>query len=208
MRFDPAALPAALANRVFGREAWAQACLAAHAGRVFAVVVGPLATSMRVDESGAIAAVRPGRPARPQADHFAPGGAIASGRTDALGRIRRGRRRSGARRHAEGARRNPAVVRRASPRRCPRPDRRPARRRRRSPAACATRLCRRARRRKCRELRARRSDLCRERRGVASIGEQIATTARGSTRSRCASTRWPRASRPHGQAAPASKRPP
>jgi ubiquinone biosynthesis protein UbiJ len=55
MRFDPSALPAALANRVLGREAWARACLAAHAGRVFAVVIGPLATPMRIDESGAIA---------------------------------------------------------------------------------------------------------------------------------------------------------
>lgn len=56
MRFDPAALPAALANRVLGREAWAQDCLAAHAGRVFAVAVGPLVTPMRIDEKGAIAA--------------------------------------------------------------------------------------------------------------------------------------------------------
>jgi len=56
MRFDPAALPAALANRVLGREAWARTCLAAHAGRVFAVAVGPIVTSMRIDEAGAIAA--------------------------------------------------------------------------------------------------------------------------------------------------------
>jgi ubiquinone biosynthesis protein UbiJ len=56
MRFDPAALPAALANRVLGRETWARTCLAAHAGRVFAVAVGPIVTSMRIDEAGAIAA--------------------------------------------------------------------------------------------------------------------------------------------------------
>jgi ubiquinone biosynthesis protein UbiJ len=56
MRFDPAALPAALANRVLGREAWARTCLAAHAGRSFAVAVGPIVTSMRVDEAGAITA--------------------------------------------------------------------------------------------------------------------------------------------------------
>lgn len=56
MRFDPAALPAALANRVLGREAWAQTCLAAHAGRVFAIAVGPLVTSMRIDDAGAITA--------------------------------------------------------------------------------------------------------------------------------------------------------
>ena len=55
-RFDPAALPAALANRVLGHEAWARTCLAAHAGRIFAVAVGPIVTSMRVDEAGAIAA--------------------------------------------------------------------------------------------------------------------------------------------------------
>ena len=59
MRFDPAALPAALANRVLGREAWAQACLAAHAGRVFAVAGGPRVTPLRIDESGAIAAAAP-----------------------------------------------------------------------------------------------------------------------------------------------------
>ena len=63
MRFDPAALPAALANRVLGREAWARDCLAAHAGRIFAVAVGPIVTSMRVDEAGAItAAHRDGPP--------------------------------------------------------------------------------------------------------------------------------------------------
>jgi len=56
MRFDPAALPAALANRVLEREAWARTCLAAHAGRVFAVAVGPIVTSMRVDETGALTA--------------------------------------------------------------------------------------------------------------------------------------------------------
>ena len=54
LHFDPTAVPAALANRVLGRETWARTCLAAHAGRVFAVVVGPLATSMRIDGSGTI----------------------------------------------------------------------------------------------------------------------------------------------------------
>ncbi len=54
-RFDPAGLPAALANRVLGREAWARACLAVHSGRVFTVAVGPLVTAMRVDEAGTIA---------------------------------------------------------------------------------------------------------------------------------------------------------
>jgi ubiquinone biosynthesis protein UbiJ len=63
MRFDPADLPAALANRVLGREAWAQTCLAANAGRVFAIAVGPLVTSMRIDEAGTIAtALHPDSP--------------------------------------------------------------------------------------------------------------------------------------------------
>jgi len=59
LRFDPAAIPAALANRVLGRESWARACLAAHAGRVFAIVVGPVATSMRIDATGTIEASPP-----------------------------------------------------------------------------------------------------------------------------------------------------
>ncbi len=59
MRFDPAAIPAALANRVLEHEAWARTCLAAHAGQVFAVVVGPLAASMRIDASGAMASPVP-----------------------------------------------------------------------------------------------------------------------------------------------------
>jgi ubiquinone biosynthesis protein UbiJ len=63
MHFDPAALPAALANRVLGREEWARTCLAEHAGRIFAVAVGPIVTPMRVDEAGAItAAHRDGPP--------------------------------------------------------------------------------------------------------------------------------------------------
>ncbi|MDH5246291.1 MAG: hypothetical protein OEW98_07570 [Betaproteobacteria bacterium] len=63
-RFEPAGLPAALANRILGREAWARSCLAAHAGRVFAVAVGPLVTSMLVDEAGTIA-IAPNRDAPP-----------------------------------------------------------------------------------------------------------------------------------------------
>ena len=55
-RFDPRALPPAFANRVLEREAWAQASLAVHAGRVFAVVVGPVTTAMRIDASGKIEA--------------------------------------------------------------------------------------------------------------------------------------------------------
>jgi ubiquinone biosynthesis protein UbiJ len=57
MRFDPGAVPAALANRVLEREAWARGSLAAHAGRVFKLAVGPFATSLRIDVSGAFEAV-------------------------------------------------------------------------------------------------------------------------------------------------------
>ena len=53
-RFDPSALPPAVANRVLEREAWAQARLAAHGESVFAVIVGPVATTMRIDVSGKI----------------------------------------------------------------------------------------------------------------------------------------------------------
>ena len=48
-RLDPAA---ALANRVFDRQAWAQQRLAGHAGRVFVIAVGPLSTALRIDDSG------------------------------------------------------------------------------------------------------------------------------------------------------------
>jgi ubiquinone biosynthesis protein UbiJ len=54
LRLDPAAVPAALANRVLAREQWARSCLAAHAGRVFKVVVAPLVATMRIDPSGSI----------------------------------------------------------------------------------------------------------------------------------------------------------
>ncbi len=54
MRFDPEAVPAALANRVLARESWARSSLAAHAGRVFTIAVGPLSASMRIDASGTI----------------------------------------------------------------------------------------------------------------------------------------------------------
>ena len=54
LTFDPAAVPAALANRVLAREQWARNCLAAHSGRAFRVVVGPAAATMRIDDSGSI----------------------------------------------------------------------------------------------------------------------------------------------------------
>lgn len=52
--FDPSALPGALANRMLEREAWARTQLAAHAGRVFAIAVGPVASAMRIDAAGMV----------------------------------------------------------------------------------------------------------------------------------------------------------
>jgi ubiquinone biosynthesis protein UbiJ len=43
---------ASLANHAFEREGWARERLAAHAGRVVVVVIGPVATGMRIDSSG------------------------------------------------------------------------------------------------------------------------------------------------------------
>lgn len=43
---------ALLANRLLEREAWARDRLAAHAGRAFVIVVGPVVTSFRVADSG------------------------------------------------------------------------------------------------------------------------------------------------------------
>lgn len=51
---DPAAFPSALANRVLEREAWARTQLAVHAGRVFVVAIGPVATAMRIDGTGMV----------------------------------------------------------------------------------------------------------------------------------------------------------
>ena len=59
MRFDPDAVPAALANRVLARESWARSSLAAHAGRVFRIAVGPFAVTMRIDDSGTIESAPP-----------------------------------------------------------------------------------------------------------------------------------------------------
>ncbi|MEP7181351.1 MAG: hypothetical protein ABI886_04095 [Betaproteobacteria bacterium] len=53
-RFDPAAIPGAIANRVLEREGWARQRLAAFAGRVFVVAVGPVATGFRVDGTGLV----------------------------------------------------------------------------------------------------------------------------------------------------------
>jgi len=55
MKLDPAALPAELANRTLGREAWAREKLAAHAGRVFAVDIGPASAGFRIEPDGTLA---------------------------------------------------------------------------------------------------------------------------------------------------------
>jgi ubiquinone biosynthesis protein UbiJ len=51
---DPRALPGAIANHLLEREAWARQRLADHAGRVFVVVVGPIATAFLVGPSGLV----------------------------------------------------------------------------------------------------------------------------------------------------------
>ena len=52
---DPATIPGAIANRMLEREAWARQRLAAHAGRVFVMAVGPLPTAFAIDETGQFA---------------------------------------------------------------------------------------------------------------------------------------------------------
>jgi ubiquinone biosynthesis protein UbiJ len=54
MRLDPGAVPTALANRVLAREQWARDSLTAHRGKSFKVVVGLVAATMRIDDSGSI----------------------------------------------------------------------------------------------------------------------------------------------------------
>ena len=53
---DPGALAPAIVNRALENEAWAQTCLAAHAGRTFMVATGPATTLMRIDAAGKVAA--------------------------------------------------------------------------------------------------------------------------------------------------------
>jgi len=55
--FDASAIAPAVANRALERETWAQACLAAHAGSVFAFAVGPVATTLRIDAAGKVESV-------------------------------------------------------------------------------------------------------------------------------------------------------
>jgi ubiquinone biosynthesis protein UbiJ len=54
-RFTPDAIPGAIANRVLERETWARQRLAAHAGRVFAVAVGPFTSALGVGAGGMVA---------------------------------------------------------------------------------------------------------------------------------------------------------
>jgi ubiquinone biosynthesis protein UbiJ len=49
---DPSAIPGEVANRLLEREAWARQRLAAHAGRSFALAIGPVATKFVIDASG------------------------------------------------------------------------------------------------------------------------------------------------------------
>jgi len=57
MRLNPADIPEAIANRVLERETWARQRLAAHTGRVFVIVVGPVATALAVEASGRVQSV-------------------------------------------------------------------------------------------------------------------------------------------------------
>ncbi len=52
----PATLAPALVNRALEHEGWAQASLAAHAGRTFAITVGPATTRLRIDAAGKVEA--------------------------------------------------------------------------------------------------------------------------------------------------------
>ena len=59
----PAALAPALVNRALEQEGWAQTSLATHAGRTFAIVVGPVTTRLAIDSAGKVeAALRDGSP--------------------------------------------------------------------------------------------------------------------------------------------------
>lgn len=59
---DLSSIPPALANRLLEREAWARDCLAAHAGRAFAISVGPFVSTVAIDEAGRIGAAAPSAP--------------------------------------------------------------------------------------------------------------------------------------------------
>ncbi|MEO8306316.1 MAG: hypothetical protein ABI724_19555 [Betaproteobacteria bacterium] len=50
----PGALAPALVNRALDSEAWAQTCLATHAGRTFMIAIGPATALMRIDAAGRV----------------------------------------------------------------------------------------------------------------------------------------------------------
>jgi len=56
INLGPAALAPALVNRALEHEGWAQTSLAAHAGRTFAIAVGPVTTRLRIDAAGKVEA--------------------------------------------------------------------------------------------------------------------------------------------------------
>ncbi len=58
-QIDPLVIPGAIANRMLEREAWARQRLAAHAGRVFVIAVGPAAGAFSIDETGQLASGLP-----------------------------------------------------------------------------------------------------------------------------------------------------
>jgi len=63
LELGPTALAPALLNRALEHESWAQASLAAHAGRTFVIAVGPVTTRLRIDGEGKVeAAPRDGSP--------------------------------------------------------------------------------------------------------------------------------------------------
>lgn len=55
MRLDPSGLASDVLNRTLGREDWARDKLAAHAGRVFSVTIGPATAGFRIADDGALA---------------------------------------------------------------------------------------------------------------------------------------------------------
>ena len=57
-RMNPAAVPGAIANRMLEREAWARQRLAAHAGRMFVIAIGPATAMFSIEETGKLGSVR------------------------------------------------------------------------------------------------------------------------------------------------------
>jgi ubiquinone biosynthesis protein UbiJ len=54
IELGPPAFAPALVNRALEHEAWAQASLAAHSGRTFAIAVGPVTTRLRIAGEGKV----------------------------------------------------------------------------------------------------------------------------------------------------------